>query len=247
MSYASLAVRAEGLRRVQAQRGPGAHTASLVLSPPYAQVSPNALVSNRPLSTNKFSFNLGGEQGAGRGYMKLFQNGIQVLLEGCTVLAPPDVRGAVVLQVSDDAFAYLDAIQYAIKTRLIDTTEEQLPNAYSPVFTLFCRKTQRGDKNYIKTKLRLVGRRATIGMRLGETEPASDAPVDALAIGVVVNAVVAIDGVYISHERTGLVTRLELFRVTRINENDVDPALSGEPDHEDDVALAERRALCMQL
>jgi len=226
--------------------GPSAHAADMVVEPPYNRVSPASLVSHRPLSTMKLSFSAG--EGAGRGYMKLFQNAISIMLRGCVVLAAPDERHALVIQLSEEAFLFLEALQYFIRERLLDTADPQAPSAYAPVFTTSVRRTARGDKCYIKTKLRLTGRRVTVGMDLGDAEPRADLPVEALVPGTIINCVVAFDGIYTSPQRTGLVTRLEMFKVTNI-----DGRRTGtyedqeEPEREDSPQRAARLALCMRL
>lgn len=226
--------------------GPSAHAADMLVEPPYNRVSPASLVTHRPLSTLKLSFS--GGEGAGRGFMKLFQSAITVLLKGCVVLAPPDEHHALVIQLSEEAFLFLEAIQYLIRERLVDMADPQAPSAYAPVFTTSVRRTVRGDKCYIKTKLRLTGRRMTVGMDIGDLEPRAELPVEALIPGTIINCVVAFDGIYTSPQRTGLVTRLEMFRVINIeNRRTGSSEEQEEPEAEDSPLRAARNALCMRL
>ena len=232
------------MSRAVARTPPSHHDVPTIISPPYV-VSAEGEVRRHGLVASKLTFSGGA---GGRGFMKLFRAPVLIRLEDTEIISSPDEHGGVAIGLSPEQYSFLQDLQSHTRIRLIDLSSHEVPDTYGPVFNPSVRVSKISGRHYLKTKIRVGGKSPTMGIGFGEDTPTDVAVSSSLVPGARATCVVAIDGVYLTPQMSGLVTRLDLFKVVGLTTNP-----PSEPDveldcanDEDEVKVA-RAQLCRGL
>lgn len=201
------------------------------LQAPWEQHNVDYEVRRHQLAPSRFVFT-GGD---GKGYCKLFIQPIHLVLQDCRIISGPDEYHSLALTLNQEQYAFLVELQEMLKSRFVTPDMTQWPDAYKPKFNEMARMSA-NQNPYVKLKIKTQGKTITFGNDLNGDSPVTENVTSILGRGREGNFIIAIDGVYVTSKGTGLVSRLECFRIVKeyIPEFGSGGDASSEPDREQD-------------
>lgn len=147
--------------------------------------------------------------------LKLFDSSPKIKMS-CELLSAVDENKRVCLSLSDLEYDKFVALEAALEKSFIAQLKLMNPQYTASSLVTSCKVSEQTEKKYLKTKVQLLGYSRTMGIDGDSGEFIRNIP-DALSVpGTKVDVSVSIDGAYLSNERCGLVTKLNMFRVKSV-------------------------------
>lgn len=154
--------------------------------------------------------------------LKTFDRSPRMKFAGATLLSGVDENKKLCFELNDVQFENLKKIEEALERTFILQLKMMNPQYEDAKFTTCVKESEHSDNKYLKTKVQLLNHSRTMGVDAKGITVIN--VVEALSVpGTVFDVRVRIDGVYLTKERCGLMTKVELFRVISIpSEEDIE-------------------------
>ena len=148
----------------------------------------------------------------GVGVMKMFPTPLGLRMDDVKVISGVDENKKLCLLLTKEQYDFYSTMQTEIMSTIVPAMKMQHPKWVESEGTDVVRVSENSGNAYIKTKVQDRGMSRTLGVGMeGEDILNHDM---ALAIpGTVINAVVGINGSYLSGASCGLITSISLYRV----------------------------------
>jgi hypothetical protein len=156
--------------------------------------------------------------------MKLFEKYVPLKVGDASLLSAVDENRKMCIELDDEQFEFVKSIEAMLESTFVAQLKLVEPKLANAEFQSTIKVSEQSGKKYLKTKVQLLGSSRTMGVGLNG-KAVSNVPAALDTVGCKINAKIRIDGVYLSKERAGLVTKVDMFRVLSVpSEEDVEGA-----------------------
>ena len=151
----------------------------------------------------------------GAGMMNLFESDFGLKMGECRLMSAVDENKKLCLSLTDSQYGFLQSLQEELERTLVQRVKDANPKyANAELFSCVRISDSTGQK-YLKTKVQLGGYSRTMGIDV-EGASVSNVPSVLTIPGTMMQARLIIGGVYVTKDRCGLVTKLDMFRITSV-------------------------------
>lgn len=158
------------------------------------------------------------------GVLRMFESEFGVKLCDAKLMSVVDENKKLCISLTDAQYDFLKKVEDQLRGTLIAKVKLCEPKYEESEFTSCVRVSETTGQKYIKTKVQLLGRSRTYGVDLDGSTCVN--PLESFtAVGTSMDVRIRVDGVYLTKERAGLVTKVDLFKIKSIpSEEDIEEA-----------------------
>jgi hypothetical protein len=158
----------------------------------------------------------------GSGNMISFQEKLTIKLQDCRLMSAVDENNKLCVSLDDSQFECLQRVSDKLQKTLIARLKLLHPNHDKAEFVPSVKTSEQTGQNYLKTKVQLLGFSRSMGCGL-DGVLSKNIPETLSTVGSGVDMRIRIDGVYLTKERCGIVTKVDIFKLkTMPSEEDVE-------------------------
>jgi hypothetical protein len=151
----------------------------------------------------------------GAGMMNLFESDFGLKMGETRLMSEVDENRKLCLSLTDAQYGFLTSLQEELEKTLVQQVKTQHPKYANAEFFSSVKVSETTGQKYLKTKVQLLGYSRTMGIDV-DGASVSNVPEVLNVPGTMLHARLMISGVYVTKERCGLVTKLDMFRVTKV-------------------------------
>ena len=149
------------------------------------------------------------------GVLRMFDTEFGVKMCDANLMSAVDENKKLCISLTDDQYDFLKKVEDLLKETLIAKVKMCDPKYENADFMSCVKVSESTGQKYIKTKVQLLGRSRSFGVNLDGTTCIN--PLETLVdVGSVLDVRVRVDGVYVTKERAGLVTKIDLFKLKSV-------------------------------
>jgi hypothetical protein len=149
------------------------------------------------------------------GVLRMFDTEFGVKMCDANLMSAVDENKKLCISLTDEQYDFLKKVEDLMKETLIAKVKMIDPKYENADFMSCVKVSESTGQKYIKTKVQLLGRSRSFGVNLDGTTCIN--PLETLVdVGSVMDVRIRVDGVYVTKERAGLVTKIDLFRLKSI-------------------------------
>lgn len=149
------------------------------------------------------------------GVLRMFESDFGVKMTDASLMSAVDENKKLCISITDAEYDFLKRVEEQLNATMVEKVK-MCDSKYEGAEFMSCVKVseQTGQK-YLKTKVQLLGRSRSFGVNLDGSTCVN--PLETLVdVGAVLDVRIRVDGVYVTKERAGLVTKVDLFKVKSI-------------------------------
>ena len=152
---------------------------------------------------------------AGSGMMSLFESTFGLKMGETRLMSAVDDNKKLCLSLTDVQYSFLEGLQEELEKTLVQQVKTLHPKYANSKFVSSVKTSEATGNKYIKSKVQLIGYSRTMGVDM-DGSTVSNVPMALSIPGTVIQTRLLISGVYVTKERCGLVTKMDMFRVLHV-------------------------------
>lgn len=149
------------------------------------------------------------------GVLQMFESDFGVKMNGAVLMSGVDENNKLCISLSDAQYDFLKNVEEQLQSTLIAKVKMCDPKFESAEFTPSVKISESTGQKYMKTKVQLLGRSVSFGANM-EGKSFSNPAEGLMEVGSVLNIRIRVDGVYVTKERAGLVTKVDIYKVVSV-------------------------------
>ena len=149
------------------------------------------------------------------GVLRMFESDFGLKMVDANLMSAVDENKKLCISLTDEQYDFLQKVEREAEETLITKVKMCEPKYEGAEFMSCVKVSESTGQKYLKTKVQLLGRSRSFGVNMdGST---CENPLETLVdVGAVLDVRIRVDGVYVTKERAGLVTKIDLFKVKSI-------------------------------
>ncbi len=148
----------------------------------------------------------------GAGILNLFDGCVGIKLSGVRLMSAVDDNNKCCLALEDKHFDFFEKMQALLLKSKIAEIKHMMPKYADAEFQGNAKVSEQTGQKYLKTKVQLLGPSQTMGLDEKGSNVAN-VPAALSIPDTLVDIRVRIDGAYLTTERCGMVTKVDIFRI----------------------------------
>jgi len=151
----------------------------------------------------------------GSGFMLLFKDKLSVKLQDCRLMSAVDENNKLCVSLTDEQFEFFELLSRQLESTLIARLKLMNPNHADAGFLPSVKVSEQTEQKYLKTKVQLLGASRTMGCGL-DGAVSDNVPATLSHVGASADIRIRVDGVYLTKERCGIMSKVDLFKLKSI-------------------------------
>lgn len=149
------------------------------------------------------------------GWMKLFKDPITLKMSDAELMSGVNENSKLCISLTDTQYDFLNSIQEAMNNKLVSQIKGLDNNYMESEFMSSIKVSDATEKKYLKTKVQLLGATRSMGVDVDGGHVTN--PILALSTpGTRLDIRIRIDGVYVTKGNAGMMTKVDLFRIKSV-------------------------------
>lgn len=175
----------------------------------------------------------------GSGNMISFQEKLTIKLQDCRLMSAVDENNKLCVSLDEPQFECMQRVSERLQQTLIARLKLLHPKHSNAEFVPSVKTSEQTGQNYLKTKVQLLGISRSMGCGL-DGVLSKNIPETLNTVGCVADMRIRIDGVYLTKERCGIVTKVDIFKLKSMpSEEDVEAEREAKKQRLDDSRTEE--------